>query len=119
MRSLYLLAIAALLLGGAVAQDYASCIAACPQGGGAGYARGVCLSDCADQYSNQQAINVDVASSSLNDNQQPDYQGYKDCLAKCPNCGGCGYARQACQTECVDEFIVHRQLSDFVKKLNN
>jgi hypothetical protein len=94
MRSLYLLAIAALLFGGAVAQDYATCVAACPQGGGAGYARGVCISGCADQYSNQREIDVADAHEYLRE--------YQQCVAGCPSGADAviGDRRGVCLSNC-------------------
>jgi hypothetical protein len=112
MRSIYLLlACAALLFGGSLGQeDYASCVAKCPQGGDAGYARGACIEACADQYP--------YVPSVAPTTQPPDYPGYKKCLANCATLPY-GYAKQVCQTACVDEYIHHRDLATLVKKLNN
>jgi hypothetical protein len=59
--------------------------------------------------------------SSLNDGllvKNPDRKGYAECVAKCPNCGGCGYARQSCIEGCVDEYFGNKKFSTLLKKLN-
>ncbi len=47
-----------------------------------------------------------------------DRKSYAECAAECPNCSGCGYARQTCIEECIEEFSGNKQFSTLLKKLN-
>ena len=47
-----------------------------------------------------------------------DRKSYAECAAECPNCSGCGYARQTCIEECIGEFSGNKQFSTLLKKLN-
>jgi hypothetical protein len=91
MRRSYLLVIAALLFGGALAQDYLSCIGRCAPrvyGHGEDYDRDSCLQSCAQEYPSY-----------------PDQEDYTSCIGKCaPRVSHVDSARDNCLDTCASKY---------------